>query len=148
MTVTRIKDVLFSNTKSKGAKNILGYQAHTTSQKMLHVTLDLFHLMLFCFNANKPFKPRCHGQNSKQYLNQIKVIVVVVGSHCMDYRLLSSPFLDSREGARNRQAKAENWSERAEGAWGEAGRALLVFFSLLALHSRLTCFRDYLERDC
>ena len=64
----------------------------------------------------------------------------------------SSPFLDSREGARNNPAKAENWSEREEGAWGETSlQSLLVFFSLLqsrrTVHSRLARSRDYLERD-
>ena len=31
---------------------------------------------------------------------------------------------------------------------GGLPQSLLVFFSLLAVHSRLTRFRDYLERDC
>ena len=56
--------------------------------------------------------------------------------------------LDSREGARNSRAKAENWSG-TEGTWEEASpQSLLVFFSSLAVHSRLTRSRDYLERDC
>ena len=27
-------------------------------------------LVFFCFNANRPYKPRCHGHNSKEYFNQ------------------------------------------------------------------------------
>ena len=61
------------------------------------------------------------------------------------YQTASSPFLDCREGARNSRAKAENWSERAEGTWGEV-QSLLVFFSLL--QSRRARSRDYLERAC
>ena len=67
------------------------------------------------------------------------------------YYTASSPFLDCRECARNSRAKAENWSEGAERAWGES-QSLLVFFSLLqsrrAVRSRLARSRDYLERDC
>ena len=55
----------------------------------------------------------------------------------------SSPFLDNRKGARNNRAKAENWSKRLEGAWGEAwGVSSRVFLlapvSTLSLLNKIT----------
>ena len=110
----------------------------------------VYHLQLWVFKVLKrPWKDgklvawrRATGQLNNQTIRPVFTL------------LASSPFLDSREGARNSRAKAENWSEWTEGAWGEASpQSLLLSFprSSLASLCALGYFarsRDYLERNC
>ena len=63
----------------------------------------------------------------------------------------SSPFLDSREGARNNQAEKPKSTE-SEQAEAPSPQSLLVYFSSLqsrrAVRFRLASPLDYPERDC